>query len=738
MKSKAFDFEQLQGSLRLATDQPSEFQLKHLYLARQRVKPYDGCWQAPWLLSDWMATEWQTTSGSRTRQKNGQWIGTSNVYWAIPLPDNSRLTDTCYATLLETCRRLSFLYRQGYANNKPPSIASWVRFNQQLLSLCQWLVLERSRYHPDIYGLNLLDQAGMERLLRSIATGDWSEALGLVERCLSGLYQTVFQEPCPAILLADPGRWPPDTCQAVIEWLEANQGYSYARPHAFEHTGLVSRVLLGKLASAPVNSLKKNQYLNAVLRQFEPKLAHPKLLIRGQQKTEYPNQNTPMLKAALCAKGSKDSVIDVSSMLRLVLMLYRHQPEYLPSPVALNLPAAVSSTVKLAAPGNHTAFVPIDTGLKYLNNALRWVVLYGDALVDYYLAIMSQLCAKVGESVALRPWKKVLDYDLPKVLCQTPLPQALKDAGFAFTKLGAPKIGRDFKRLRSQPTLHEALEIYIGAVTVVIALMKPSRDCEVANLPRLCLLRTCGGHYWLDSDLAKRTKSERRARTGGKPIPVITARAIQQVRKLNRGLSKLFGEDDMHLRFKLFYLPNPAKWGTGKEIDSSSLNSYLDKFCDYIGLPPDEHGRRWYLRIHEMRKWFLLLLFWSGRYDVLDAARWIAGHTDVDHLYAYIEREFPSSKIAQLEAECAIELLVEYDTTLVTVDGEDESLVELYQRVLCQFQVKALNMVPEREWQALVENLFEHDYHLAPYSITADDGYKRLCVAIRQGKRNIE
>ena len=139
-----------------------------------------------------------------------------------------------------------------------------------------------------------------------------------------------------------------------------------------------------------------------------------------------------------------------------------------------------------------------------------------------------------------------------------------------------------------------------------------------------------------------------------------------------------------------------------------------------------------------MRKWFLLLLFWSGRYDVLDAARWIAGHTDVDHLYAYIEREFPGGKIAQLEAECAIDLLVEYDTTQVTLEGAEESLVDLYQRVLYQFQVKALNMVPEREWQALVENLFEHDYHLAPYSITTDDGYKRLCVAIRQGQRKTQ
>lgn len=739
MNPKIFDFEQLLGSLRLATDQPSELQIQHLNSIRQHAKPYDDNWQAPWLLSDWTVPKWQTTAGNKTRQKDGQWIGTSNVNWEIKLPDNRSLTDVHYATLLETCRRLSFLYRQGYNEGKPPSIRSWETFNQQLLCLCQWMVLERSRYRPETYNFSLLDQAGLVRLLRAIAIGDWTGALGLVERCLNTLYQEVFLEPCPKKLLDEPGNWPQDICQTVIDWLESNQGYSYRQVSSNTgHTGLVSRLLLSRLTSAPVNSLKKHQRLSAVLRQFEPKLTHPTLLIRSRQSTEYPSQSTPTRQEALDSIGSKNSVEQASNMLCQMLTLYRHQPKYLPSPMTLNLPAAVLSAFKLTKPDSHTPFIPVDTGLQYLNQALLWVAQYGDALVDYYLTVMSQLCAKTHASIAQNPWKSVLGYNLPQVLCQTPLPQVLKDAGFVFTKLSTPKTGCDFDRLRSQPTLHEALEIYIGAVTVVITLMKPSRDCETVNLPRFCLLRTREGHYWLDSDLAKRTKSERRARTGGKPIPVITARAIQQVRKLNRGLSKLFDEDDKHLRLKLFYLPNPNNWGTAKKMDSGSLNSYLDKFCDYVGLPPDRLGRRWYLRIHQMRKWFLLLLFWSGRYDVLDAARWIAGHTDVDHLYAYIEREFPGGKIGQLEAECAIDLLAEYDTTQVTVDGKNEGLAELYQRVLRQFRVKALNMVPEREWQALVENLFEHDYHIVPYSITTDTGDKRLCIAIRQGMRNSE
>ncbi|WP_431474578.1 hypothetical protein RVM24_18975 [Marinobacter sp. KM021] len=141
------------------------------------------------------------------------------------------------------------------------------------------------------------------------------------------------------------------------------------------------------------------------------------------------------------------------------------------------------------------------------------------------------------------------------------------------------------------------------------------------------------------------------------------------------------------------------------------------------------------MRIHEMRKWFLLLLFWSGRYDVLDAARWIAGHTDVEHIYAYIEREFPGDKIGELESECAIDLLAKYDETQVIMDDEEVGMAELYRRVLRHFNVRRLNLVREREWHSLVQELFEKDYHLEPVTVHTYDNQKRVCIAIRQGSR---
>jgi hypothetical protein len=89
-----------------------------------------------------------------------------------------------------------------------------------------------------------------------------------------------------------------------------------------------------------------------------------------------------------------------------------------------------------------------------------------------------------------------------------------------------------------------------------------------------------------------------------------------------------------------------------------------------------------------MRKWFLLLLFWAGRFDVLDAARWIAGHVHADHTYAYIEQNFPGEELPAIEAEYSIDRLRRLDQTRRAQNPEcrktcDESsgLETLYERV---------------------------------------------------------
>ena len=731
MVTDLISLEQMLSDLKLATNEPSARLQKHLDYTVKLARPYDGSWKAYWLLNNWHAPIWKTSIGAKTRKNTqGDWIGINKVNWDIMLPDGHRLTDDRYSTLLETARRSSFLFRNGLATSDPPSITTWIKFNYFLLKLCSWLVLEKSRYHPAEFGFKLLDQSGIQRLLIAIAQGGWCKANSLIERCMSSLYTAVFKQPIPQALLDTPMSWPETTRIKVIDWLDANHGFTLRHGKS---TGTISRAFLAKMINASTEGLSAHSRLDAALRQFEPLHAHPSLLISTCQSTEYPTQSTPFLAQEQNQPSAKGTVKVAVKALSPLLMLYRHMQNRLPSPTGINLPKASADAYHFTVNEVHTPFIPIDSGLQYLNNALRWVVLYGDPLIDYYLSVMAQLTNDVANSRSSKDrWKYIISRNIKEILANTPLPSVLQQAGFKFTSLSPSK---DFKRLRSNPSLQESLDILIGAVVVIISLMKPAREIEITGLPRTCLLRSKQGHYWLDSDLAKRTKAERRARTGGKPIPVVTARAIQQIRKLNRGLTKLFAETDNYKRGKLFYLPNSNKWGAAMAINSKLLNKYLDLFCDYVALPPDEYGRRWYLRIHQMRKWFLLLLFWNGRYDVLDAARWIAGHTDVKHLYAYIEREFPGGKIGKLEAECAVDQLAEYDKTRVVMDGENVGLIELYQRVLHHFRVRSLSLVKEGEWKPLIEELFEDDYHLEPYTIINNTGNKRLCVAIRIGPR---
>jgi hypothetical protein len=251
-----------------------------------------------------------------------------------------------------------------------------------------------------------------------------------------------------------------------------------------------------------------------------------------------------------------------------------------------------------------------------------------------------------------------------------------------------------------------------------MAILKPSREEELLHAKRNCLRQDNNG-YWFNFTLGKsNVKGVEAWQEQDRPVPVITGKAIQLMQRLGDGLAQILGADSK-ASDNLFYLPKFEGLGA-LTADGGLLNNYLDHFCDFVNLPPNSEGGRWYVRIHEMRKWFLLLLFWSGRFDVLDAARWIAGHTDAAHIYAYIEQEFPGVSLPQIEAEYSEDRLRRLEKG---DSGKDDGVNALYESVLKHFNVESLTMIPESEWTAYVRALRESDtFHLEPHSIRDEGG----------------
>lgn len=674
--------------------------LQAISIARQHAMPYHGDFKASWLLSPFDAVEWITENQGREEFVNGTWKNAININWNIRLSDGATLVSSTYINLLELNKKTAWLHRSGFLGECTEPNAWKASVKNQLL-FSRWVVLHKAKFKPEKFAFKLLDQNSVNSLFRSIATGGWFEALQVPNRIISNLYNVVFDKPCPQDLHRFVYQLPQQDLKRFMEWLGDNGYYHEVRKGGNKGLSYIDRSKIGELINEEFAVLRVGERTNYFFRQFEPDFKVT-LLCSIIQKTEMPDQKTKPITEIATDGMSVQTINYTSNTLTRLFNSHRHLPAYLPEPASVSVKKASSAVLKLAKRSNHHMFIPVNIGLSYFNSAMRFILNYGDAVVEHFIAVLS---ASIKKSSCLNLRDNSLDvYDVD-------IPEDTKRIS---KKLGITIFSRNdsdktFASLRKNPSLEEALQVLIGACVVVIGLMKPSRENELTHLKRECLVQNQRG-YFLNFTVGKSRKMEE-----DRPIPVITARAIQLLQRLGDSLSSLSGEN-RKINKNLFYIPN-IKDGGARIANSSLLNRHLDIFCDFVELPPDEFGRRWYLRIHEMRKWFLLLLFWSGRFDVLDAARWIAGQTDVAHIYAYIEREFPGEELPKLEAEYAVTRLVAFELTREASDA-DNGIEALYLNVLDHFKVQALSMVPESEWVDYVTALRQEDgFILEPHSI---------------------
>jgi hypothetical protein len=702
----------------LFTESERQMLLLVIAASKQKARPYEGDYKAPWLLVDFRAPVWFTTNRGREELIGGFWKNTLNVDWAVRLPNGALLTDPKYDRLLTLNKKIAFLIRSGYVGGIHAPI-TWKATVSIQLQLTSWLVLNESEFHPEVFGFKLLDQFSIDSLLRAIAGGGWTEARQAPQRLLAKLYENTFGETCPAHILDCVYDLPVNVREKITSWLADNEFFTTIPYGIYRQKSYLKRDRLGTEIGESVDSIKTSGKLNAFCRQFERDLQAGPLLVSIHQETEKPDHKTKLIKDVITTGAAENTLDTLTTAFVLILSAHRHAPDLLPEPGLISLRRAQRQAIALTRQSGHNRFIPVETGLTYFNRAMRFVHVYGEVLVNYYLAVIDERLSIKEKSSPDSTLDEECDelFGLQfKVLIngsERPIGSVL-----GIRRYRRPGAAMNHALLRSEPTLYEALRVLIGACVICIALMKPSRETELTHLKRDCLLRNSEG-YHICFTLGKSNAGEA-YQEKSRPIPVITARAIQLLQRLGEGLTSLF-EDNRKFSDNLFYLPNDR--GDGALAPSPDLlNSYLDTFCDYVGLAPDELGRRWYVRIHEMRKWFLLLLFWSGKYDVLDAARWIAGHTDVSHIYAYIEREFPGEELPKLEAEYAIERLQALEAAGRNAGRLESGLDALYEAVLRHFKVQSLSMVPDSEWVDYVVAMREADgFSLEPHSVYADE-----------------
>lgn len=208
---------------------------------------------------------------------------------------------------------------------------------------------------------------------------------------------------------------------------------------------------------------------------------------------------------------------------------------------------------------------------------------------------------------------------------------------------------------REAPTIYELYCVLLGCIQALIGIIMAKRQDELISLkghgnlqPSIDPASKEGQQteYWL---IAKLKKSG----IGGKfecnetikrPIPRSFALFIWKLEQFNLSIMKakcnpkkisLFNFVDTHT-MKI------------KPCDEKYYNAHLDSICDFFETPLVDFGsgdiRRYYIRQHQLRRFFAMVFFWSKGFDGLDSLRWMLGHTDIEHLHNYIT-ESESGKV---------------------------------------------------------------------------------------------
>ena len=715
-------------------DNTDDYISRLLTQAQDKLDVFRGPLKASWLLEGSEGSSiWLLSNAGKEEFINGHWSHIKKVNFDTAFPDGSNLLDHENKILLNTIQRWAFVMKSGLLGHSctPDNLINGVGWIKNLAS---WLILHQHVYRPKENGFMDLDQDGLSTLFKDLSIDGWCEALKYIPRTLSAL-----------LIQCDMNDKYPDL---VISPLDISSDISHRMHIALKNKGLingrgeksrVSRSYLAKILGTHSTAFNTTK-MRLFLQQFEGRKTHERILSTARKSSKHQSQNSLTVNEALSKRTSITSLNKNAAHLAQFLSGNKKLPDLIPVKDDFSIESLINENKKNCDSSSHTKLMSLSTGLKVLRESSKWVVCYGDGLVTLILDTIKEKLlleregldgSKIRSSLSILIASKASEIQVRNPT--TLEPESLRKS-----------IGEEFSRsgfdldLSSIQGIQAAMRALIGSCAVLIAILKPSRDDEIADLNNDCLIALGSKKisYWLEHKVGKSGFEDFNLDTA-KPIPYITARAINLLQLLQKEASLLYG-DTSKMADKLFYFPENSSFSQPSYNDlSGRINLCIDTLCDVAGTDIDEYGRRWYVRIHEMRKFFLITLFWHGKYHVLDTVRWMASHTNAEHSYEYLEANCPGTELSRIEAEYVDHKLLRLEAG--DLPDAEPGLVRLYNQVKKHFAVSKIEGIRGRDYFDFLIDLKESGtYAVRPYTVmieTANGTVSEIEIAVRYRDR---
>lgn len=683
---------------------------------------YNGDYKSSWLLSDVHDEKWILKTNKTVKKENGEYKYVQTINWKRQLADGSLLTDEENLKFRQFIQKVVFIYRESPAVSSITSNVSLMTATPFIFGFISWCFSDEVSLDPRKYFLSRLSHARFETFFNDYLTGGTFKVLKVGERIITKFNRMHSNK----IKSHDAHSLNKKEKLSFIEYLQKNNCYKDNNYGCM----IVDRAKFGEIFNITTNELY-GHYSTLFLRQFEPEITklNKHVLLPINLENEFPGHTTPLIKEIKNKSYSYRNAMATLNFLSSCMKMKKKFPNEFPDVSNFKYGKLSAYVRKKGSKNNLTPWIPLPTCLTLINKSIGFVLNYGDKLIDLYADILHEYHKNnylgiEGLSNEDREKNKNL---LDKLTRKYSL-----DLGISrFYAHESPGLENKYESLRKTPAVDELIYILYGACFIIIAGLKPTRVHELQSLKYDCVYYKNGDGYWLEQEIAKSGLHDENP-IDAKPIPKVSAKAIHLLQRLN-DLAKKFSikeskEESQYLLYSFLHSRFKSKCNASV-LDIEFIRNSLAKFCDYIELPVDNHGRRWYVNIHELRKSFLLTFFWTYKFSSLDACRWIAGHKDPDHIAAYIEANLPGEEMVEVEAEYAQQQLRLFSSKYTLT--EMENIENLYDDVCTRFGVSSISSIKESELKEWLECALESGrYKIHAYGIESEDPYLTSNVAI--------
>ncbi|HOO49692.1 MAG TPA: hypothetical protein PLK94_00225 [Alphaproteobacteria bacterium] len=677
---------------------------------------------APWLIIK--GHIWYLLKGKSSRIDNDIIKGAVAINWERILPDGEKLTSPVYEKLLNLAQ-WSFFKLRASPLTRDMDTEHHALYATYLFAVIDWVVTRKDLYNPAEHFLALIDSSAIEDMSEQFAldgiaavadiTGRIDKFFKSIIACKTDLFIASVEIP-EVLLYRNCNHFIPKTFSST-ELIRIK--YWLMRNHCYFPDGTINTGNLAKHINA--NKFFPTAKVRIFLRQFEFENDYNRHEFNHATRyREYLSVKHITIEQA-CLTNTAESTYKKwkyfwNNLAKLASSVDSLPKKYEITKVNFD---KIAECIGVSFPAK-TPTIPVEIAMLSLNHAIHYILTYGEDLVRHFLTVRKTMNKISGQKPDLGPWQ-VAEFAFQKTIKK--MPSSLKELNITkclscltdksskiFNKAGGN--GKILK-FRISPGLEDAITIFCAAVYITVAATTAVRQDGLLKMTSDCIIKNYDG-YDLVFELGKANFQGERAILS-RPIPDVAAKGLNILKELIDKLKKLNNETDPYLLETFFYIPTGIN--RCRCLDVALCNQMLDLFCDYIELPLNQQGRRWYIRTHELRRFFAITFFWQYKYSNLTSLQWMLGHVNPEHTYAYIRETIGGAELTQEEARYTAEAIIDGSV----IDGIDE----LKKSALHYFGTADIALITKEALSDYMTYLLEEGwYKLIPRSLETEDGYK--------------